>query len=499
MPKKAVLVVDVGTESVRAALVDEAGEVLAIRGRALEFFSPKPGWAEQNPEEWLSSSLVCMKEVLKEVPSVEVLSLGVSAQMHAVVPLDFEGRLLMPRVPIWCDKRSSEICIQVNALLSPKEQIEKAANLLIPNWIAPKIRWIRENLPEVYQATSVFLTAKDYLNFALTGTQYIDFSEASGTFLFSWKSRTWDLELLSLFEIDPSKLPPLVPSLEVVGRLKEDLVRFLGLKQGVPVICGAGDMLCLLLGGGIVEKGRSCDVTGTAADVSVYLSQPLLSPRLMNLHHAVDGWISFGILDSGGGGMKWLRDALYVRDDGVTTYMRIDEEAVQTPPGAEGLLFFPYLLGERLFGSPWARGVFFGILPSHRRGHFARAVMEGVCFDLKMSLEEIEKLSGENIREMQAIGGGAKSSLWCQIKADIYGKEVISLQEVEGGIVGAAMLAFSGVTGESVSSLGKRWLKIRRRYTPTAAHQKIYERQYTLFREFHDLLQAAFEKYRKEE
>ncbi|MGQ9622583.1 MAG: xylulokinase [Candidatus Caldatribacteriaceae bacterium] len=499
MPKKAVLVVDVGTESVRAALVDETGEILAIRGRALEFFSPQPGWAEQSPKEWLSASLECMKEVLQRAPSVEILSLGISAQMHAVVPLDREGRLLMPRVPIWCDKRSSEICVRINALLSQKEQIEKTANLLIPNWVAPKISWIRENLPEVYNATSVFLTAKDYLSFVLTGTQCIDFSEASGTFLFSWRSKTWEQELLSLFGISASKLPPILPSLEVVGKLKDDLARFPGLREGIPVICGAGDMLCLLLGGGMVEKGRSCDVTGTAADVSVYLPQPLLSPRLMNLHHAVDGWISFGILDSGGGSVKWLRDALYVKDGGIASYAQIDEEVAQIPPGSEGLLFFPYLLGERLFGSPWARGVFFGILPFHRRGHFARAVMEGVCFDLKMSLEEIERLSGEKIQEMQAIGGGAKSPLWCQIKADIYGKDILSFKEAEGGIIGAAMLAFSGVTGEEVSSLGKRWLKVQRRYTPIAENQKVYEKQYALFREFHDLFQTAFEKYRREE
>lgn len=496
--KEAVLVVDVGTESVRAALVSGEGTVLALQSRGLEFFSPHPGWAEQNPDEWLSAALECIRAVRERVPSVSVLALGVSAQMHAVVPVDKAGKLLMPRVPIWCDKRSSEICLRIHEVLPPEVQIERTANLLIPNWLAPKIRWIREHLPEVYIQTSCFLTAKDYLNFRFTGAQYTDFSEASGSFLFSWKKRTWDSDLLALFGIDEKKLPLIVPSSSVVGGLRREVATELMLPEGLPVVCGAGDMLCLLLGGGMIEKGRSCDVTGTAADVSVYLSEPLLSPRLMNLHHAVDGWISFGILDSGGGSMKWLRDALYRWDGQLLSYAQIDEEARQVPPGADGLLFFPYLLGERLFGSPWARGAFLGLLPHHHRGHFARAVMEGVCFDLKMSLEEIERLSGRTVEKMHAIGGGAKSDLWCQIKADIYGKEVVTLRETEGGIMGAAMLAFSGVTGEEVSSIGRRWLHEEKRYVPSPESVSVYREQYALFREFHDLLQPIFERYRKE-
>ncbi len=496
--REAVLVVDVGTESVRAALVDGNGAILAIQSKELEFFSPRPGWAEQSPDEWFSTALECIRGVRERVSSVSVLALGVSAQMHAVVPVDGEGRLLLPRVPIWCDKRSSEICLRVREMLSPEEQIERTANLLIPNWLAPKMRWIREHLPEVYAQTSCFLTAKDYLNFRFTGAQYIDFSEASGSFLFSWKRRAWDPDLLVLFGIEEEKLPPVVPSSLVVGGLRKELADELGLPQGLPVVCGAGDMLCLLLGGGMIEKGRSCDVTGTAADVSVYLPEPLLSPRLMNLHHAVDGWISFGILDSGGGSMKWLRDALYRWDSKLLSYAQIDEEARQVPPGADGLLFFPYLLGERLFGSPWARGVFLGLLPHHHRGHFARAVMEGVCFDLKMSLEEIERLSGRTIARMYAIGGGAKSDLWCQIKADVYEKEIVTLQETEGGIMGAAMLAFSGATGEEVSSIGGRWLHEKKWYTPSPESASLYRRQYLLFREFHGLLQPIFERYRRE-
>lgn len=499
MSKEVVLVVDVGTESVRAALVDGDGKVLAIQSKELRFFSPRPGWAEQDPEEWFSAALECIRGVREKIPRVSVLALGVSAQMHAVVPVDREGKLLLPRVPIWCDKRSSEICLRVREVLPPEEQIERTANLLIPNWLAPKMRWIRESLPEVYNRTSCFLTAKDYLNFRFTKVQCIDFSEASGSFLFSWKRRTWDTDLLNLFEIEEEKLPPIVPSSSIIGKLQGEIALTLGLPNGLPVVCGAGDMLCLLLGGGMIEKGRSCDVTGTAADVSVYLAEPLLSLHLMNLHHAADGWISFGILDSGGGSMKWLRDALYRWNGQSFSYAQIDEEARQVPPGADGLLFFPYLLGERLFGSPWARGVFLGLLPHHHRGHFARAVMEGVCFDLRMSLEEIERLSGRTIERMYAIGGGAKSDLWCQIKADIYGKEIITLQETEGGIIGAAMLAFSGVTGEEVSSIGRRWLHEKKRYIPLSEHSSVYHKQYVLFREFHGLLQPIFDRYRREE
>lgn len=183
--------------------------MLAIQGKGLGFFSPRPGWAEQDPEEWLSAAFECIRGVREKIPHVSVLALGVSAQMHAVVPVDGEGKLLLSRVPIWCDKRSSEICLRIREILLQEEQIERTANLLIPNWLAPKMRWIREYLPEVYNRTSCFLTAKDYLNFRLTGAQCIDFSEASGSFLFSWKRRAWDTDLLNLFGIEEEKLPPL--------------------------------------------------------------------------------------------------------------------------------------------------------------------------------------------------------------------------------------------------------------------------------------------------
>lgn len=498
MRRKVVLVLDLGTESVRAALVDENGAIMALKGENLHFYSPQAGWAEQDPEEWWSMSCKCIRGVLSSGSEVDILAVGVSAQMHAVIPLGNGGEVLVDRVPIWCDKRSAEICARLKKDMSQEEQIEKTANLLIPNWIGPKIRWIKDNLPEVYRRTLVFLTAKDYLNYRLTGEWYTDFSEASGTFAFSWKDKSWDQNLLSFLGIDEGKLPPVIPSSRVIGKVKESIASELGLPSGIPVICGAGDMLCLLLGGGMVEFGKSCDVTGTAADVSVYTPFPLLTPRLMNLHHAIEGWISFGILDSGGGSVHWLREALYSFPGmGLQPYSLIDEEARTVQEGSEGLLFFPYLMGERLFGSPWARGVFFGILPIHRRSHFSRAVMEGVSFDLKMSLEEIEKLWRGEIREMNAIGGGARSDLWCQIKADIYGKDIVALEESEGGIMGAAMLTFSGVTGESVGSFGKKWLKVRRRFCPNSSCGEIYEKQYSLFKEFHGLFQEAFSKYRE--
>ena len=498
MKQRVVLVLDLGTESVRAALVDESGTIVGIKGRTLHFYSPKPGWAEQDPEEWWLASCQCIREVLLSGLDLDIVAVGISAQMHAAIPLGDNGEVLMDRVPIWCDKRSAEICARLKGDMSWEEQIEKTANLLIPNWIGPKICWIRDNLPEVYQRTRVFLTAKDYLNYRLTGEWYTDFSEASGTFVFSWKGKSWGQDLLSFLGIDGEKLPPIISSSQVIGKIRKDVALELGLPAEIPVICGAGDMLCLLLGGGMVEFGKSCDVTGTAADVSVYTPFPLLTPRLMNLHHAIEGWISFGILDSGGGSVHWLREALYSFPGmGLQPYSLIDEEAGKVQEGSEGLLFFPYLLGERLFGSPWARGVFFGVLPTHRRGHFSRAVMEGVSFDLKMSLEEIEKLWGREIRQMNAIGGGARSDLWCQIKADIYGKEIVALEESEGGIMGAAMLAFSGVTGESVDSFEKRWLKVRRRFSPNSSCREIYEKQYSLFKEFHELFQEAFGKYRE--
>lgn len=494
---KGVLVIDIGTESIRAALVDEEGKVKRIEGRLPSFFSPHPGWAEQSPEEWWGLSSQCVKSLNLKNAQMEIVALGVTAQMHAVVPMDNKGRVLLKKVPIWCDKRSQKICEDVSRVISPQEQLNKTANLVIPNWTGPKMKWIKEYVPEAYNQASVFLTAKDYLNFKLTGNYFTDFSEASGSFLFSWKEKTWSDELLSLFDLDREKLPPIVPSVQVVGQVQEEVARFLDIPSGIPVICGAGDMLCLLLGGGMVEEGRSCDVAGTAADVSVFSPYPLISPKLMNLHHGIDGWISFGILDSGGGSLRWFRDAFYQEEGKTVFYSEIDKEA-QTV-GSDGLLFFPYLLGERLMGSPHARGAFLGILPHHQRRHFARAVMEGVSFDLKMSLEEIEKLWQEKILNLTAIGGGAKSDLWCQIKADIYEKEIWALEEAEGGIMGAAMLSFSSAFKQPVSQLGNEWIKVRKKFMPESDRLEVYRKEYRRFKNFHDSLQDIFSQYGKED
>jgi len=493
-----VLVVDIGTETVRSALIDREGKILALAGRNPSFSSPRPSWAEQSPREWWELSVACMRELLERFPDFEVLAIGVSAQMHAVCPVDSHGNLLLQLVPIWCDKRSLSVCKRVASLLSPEKQIEKTANLIIPNWIGPKVAWIKENLPEVYRHAAYFLTAKDYLNYLLTGEIATDFSEASGTFLFSWEKKTWDDDLFELFGLDKEKFPQIIPSFKVIGTTKEDINELLGLKNSVPVVCGAGDMLCLLLGGGMFEEGRSCDVGGTASDVSVFTPSPLLSQKLMNLHHAIPGWISFGILDSGGGSVRWLRDALYRlgSNNGSASYQLIDEEAAQVPPGAEGLMFFPYLLGERLLGSPNARGVFLGILPHHRRAHFARAVLEGVCFDLKMSLDEIERLFPGEIKEMSCIGGGARSDLWSQTKADIYRKEVFTLVESEGGILGAGILAFSGFSGIAPQEVARTWVKEKKRFHPSDTGE--YEKAYKRFKEMHDLLQPVFERFGEE-
>lgn len=493
---RGVLVIDIGTESIRAALVDEKGEVRQIEGRSPSFFSPQPGWAEQEPTEWWELSKQCIKSLNLKDSEVEIVALGVTAQMHAVVPIGKEGESLLKRVPIWCDKRAQSICQKVSQEIPPKDQLDKTANLLISNWTGPKMKWIQKNAPDVYRKTSVFLTAKDYLNFKLTGGCFTDFSEASGSFLFSWKEKAWSDELLSLFNLDREKLPPIVPSIQVVGRVREEVAHFLDIPE-LPVICGAGDMLCLLLGGGMVEEGKSCDVAGTAADVSIFSSYPLISPKLMNLHHAIDGWISFGILDSGGGSLRWFRDAFYQEKEKAISYSEIDKEA-QTVE-SDGLLFFPYLLGERLMGSPHARGVFLGILPHHQRSHFARAVMEGVAFDLKMSLEEIENLRGEVIPKLSAIGGGAKSDLWCQIKADIYEKEIWALQEAEGGIMGAAMLSFSSALERPVNQLGKEWMQIRKKFYPDPNRLTLYREEYQQFKNFHHSLQNIFSQYGKEE
>jgi xylulokinase len=502
MNNKYLLSVDIGTESGRAALLTLDGEVVAASSREYPLYCPRAEWAEQNPDDWWNTTVENIKEILRKANNPKVLGIGIGGQMHAPVPVDEKGRLLSDRVLLWCDKRSSYLCDGLKKKYDEKDGLKITGNAMVPAWTGFKIQWLKEHCPEIYNKTYKFLTCKDYLNLRLTGKMYTDYSEASATYLFDAHSKNWSEQLIKLLGLDMGKLPEIVEASKIIGTVTAEAAKATGLEEGIPVVAGGGDMMCILLGAGIAKFGQACDITGTAADISVFIEEPLYDPRLMHIHHVVPGggWISFGILDAGGGSFKWFKDVFCTKEteeakeQGVPVYQLLSDKAEAVPPGAEKLLFYPYLLGERTLGSSSSRGVFFGLTPRHEIAHCVRAIMEGVTFDLNQSLKIIEG-KNKGIGEIRAIAGGARSSLWCDIKANIYRKTIVTLKNFEGGVVGAAILAGLGVGAyKDVFSATERVISFDRRCYPDNKKMEFYIKLYGFYKELHDEMQLYYKK-----
>lgn len=487
--------IDIGTESGRVVLFDENGKVIASSSIDQPLYYPQKNYAEQNPNDWWETTISNLKKVLLDNQTVkkDIVGIGICGQMHAAVPIGKNGEVLSNRVPIWCDKRSDV------ANFMRKDLYKITGNPVTPTWTGFKIRWFKDHYQELYNKTYKFLSCKDFINYKLTGQIYTDFSEASGTYLFDVKQNKWSEELCDLLAVDYNKLPQIRKSTDIIGSVKKSILKELGINKEIKVVCGGGDMMCLLLGSGMTQKGIGCDVTGTAADVSSCTISPLLDSRIMNLHHVVDDlWVSFGILDSGGGSLQWFKNNFgtkeqnIAKEKGISVYEVFDQEALSIPPGSNGLLFFPYLNGERTLGSANSRGVFFGMDSSHQKAHFIRAIMEGVAYDLRQSLDIIRDKT--DISELRAIGGGAKSKVWIQIKSNIYNIPMVTLQNFEGGAIGAAILAGVGVNlfkneKEAVS----RMIKIGNNIVPLGKEVILYKKYYDLYKRLHNEFQKYYD------
>ncbi|KAA3664029.1 MAG: hypothetical protein DWQ04_07785 [Chloroflexi bacterium] len=505
MKRELLMGIDIGTQSTRAALLTLDGQVIASAGRSQEMHTPRPGWAEQDPDTWWNHACACIKEAMVQANATpdEVLAIGVGGQMHGTVPLNADGELLSHEVQLWCDKRSAEIVDAFKQLPVANIAYRQTGNPPVANWIGFKIKWLQQHAPDLYANTWKFMVPKDFINFKLTGVPSIDYSEASGSFLMDAATRQWSGELLEQLGLDGEKLPPIQRSADVIGHVIAGAAAVTGLAVGTPVVAGGGDMLCMLLAAGLIEPGAASDITGTSSIFSVFTEAPVYDERLMNLHHVTDGWIPFGITDSGGVSLKWFKDNFCQHEisqaeaQGIDVYDILNERAADVPPGSEGLLFFPYLMGERTLGTPYARANFFGITPRHGVGAMVRAIMEGVSFELKRTLEIVES-AGHQVNVIYHSGGGAYSDLWSQIKADIYQKPVSIFENSEGGILGAAILAGVGAgVYENETSGAKRCLQVKKTFIPNEAMAERYNYQFALFKEVHDLLQEPFIKLAK--
>jgi len=492
--------IDVGTEGTKVALFDLQGNIVKDSYEEYELICRQPGWAEQDPKLWWNVVTRNIKKVLKlsKVNPGDVAGVGACGQMHAAIPIDKKGNLIYSSPSLWCDKRSALQCEKLKKEIDEEWLLKKTANPITPAWTATKILWIKDNLPQIYEKTYKFLVPKDYIVFKLTDMPSIDLSEASGTLIFDVNREKWSDELSQQLEIDLEKMPEIHFSHEVVGELSREAAKVTGLRAGTPVVSGGGDFLCTLLGAGITREGRAADISGTASLVAFYSNKPLLDRRIMNLHHVVPGWVPFGIME--GGLLRWFRDEfgyIEVQEAAkmrVSAYKIMDGEAETVTSGSDGLIVVPYFMGERVMGSPNSRGIIFGLTLAHRRAHLIRALMEGITLALRRTVEIVE-VRGLKSSSFRLIGGGAVSSVWRQIKADIYGKPTQVLNTYHGGVLGAAMLAMVGVGAKSdILKTVDEIVYVKETCEPRRGIHETYDKLYETYKSLHDKNQQFFDE-----
>jgi xylulokinase len=440
--KDLLLAIDVGTGSVRAALITFTGETVAFSAREHDQIVPQFGWSEQRPESWWEGAVASVRTVLEKIDQGSHRVAGVAAcgQMHGTVLIDDDGRLVLDRAPLWNDKRTREIVEQFERTHDTRRLLRIVGNPPTVAFAAFKLMWIKQHEAKAYAAARTLLMPKDYINFRLTGARAIDVPEASCNYLLDVVTRNWSEEIVSLTGLDLAMLPPLKDASEVLGTVNKQAALETGLLEGTPVVVGAGDYPVTLLGSGVTRPGMGSDVTGTSTLITLMTKEPVLDPAITNVQGVAGGWGAFTILDAGGDAMRWARRAFH---DNQYSYERIVGLAAEVPAGADRLIFLPYLNGERLARQSNSRAQFVGLTSGHHAGHLHRAVMEGVAFASRRNIE-VMKARGNKLERLVAAGGGAKTRLWLEIKASVYGCPILTTTDPECGVLGCAMLAGVG-------------------------------------------------------
>ena len=480
--------IDVGTGGTRALIVDEAGRILASATEEhAPFASPQIGWAEQGPEDWWRACGTAVRKALASTAlrDDQIACVGFSGQMHGAVMLDDADRVVRPAL-IWCDVRTEKQCRDLTEKIGAQRLIQLTCNPALPNFTLTKLLWVCENEPHNWKRVRSVMLPKDYVRFRLTGERATDMADASGTLLLDVAKRRWSQEVMQAAGIDESLLPPLFESPEICGKISPAGAAATGLQAGTPVVAGAGDQAAGAVGMGIAAPGAVSATIGTSGVVFAATDRPALDPkgRLHTFCHAVPGrWHVMGVTQAAGLSLRWFRDTFGAGaaggDDKSDPYERLTAEAAAVAPGSDGLLWAPYLMGERTpHLDPNARAALIGLTASHTRGHIVRAILEGVAFSLRDSFTLFAGM-GVPVRNIRLGGGGARSPLWRQIQADAYGHEVEILEAEEGAAYGAAILA--GVGAGVWSSVDAACGKVVRVAQRVATQPAVVERMNTSY------------------
>ncbi len=500
---EAYLGIDLGTSAVKALILGKDGQILGEGRGDVTLSTPRPGFAEQNPEEWWEASVTATHQALAACPAgLRVQGLGISGQMLGSVILDAQGKVVDECI-IWMDQRASQEVEEIVAQLGMDRILDDTANYPLVSYWAPKLLWLRKHRPEVYSRMHTVLFPKDYLKYRLTGVLDIDVSDATGTMLFNTAKREWEWSLFDQLGIPRTIVPPRASeSTHAAGTLTPSAAAALGLSPGIPVI-GAGDQMCSAVALGVVRPGVVSSTIGTSGVVFSYNEKCITDrqPRAaLSYCHSVPGaWCVYGCTLGAGGSYQWLRNTLLGDSDaqwdlgGMNPYDYMNSRAAKAVPGCEGLVFLPYINGERTpYPDPFARGVFFGLSARHGLNELCRAVMEGVLFSLK-DLIGILQEHDVPVTQVRSAGGGARSPLWLQTQADIFGVDICTTNIVETSSAGAAILAsVSAGAFATVAEAADKLVRVQSVTKPNPESVQQYADYYQTYRALYPALKDAF-------
>jgi len=481
--------IDVGTGGTRAIVTDYGGRVVSSATADHQpFASPQIGWAEQQPEDWWRATCLAVRQALAQanLTGKDIACMGFSGQMHGAVLLDERDAIVRPAI-IWCDVRTDKQCRDLTRALGLQRLIQLTCNPALPNFTLTKILWVRENEPENWQRVRHVLLPKDYVRFRLTGERAIDMADASGTLLLDVARRRWSSEMLDATALEETLLPSLHESPDVCAKVSPAGAGESGLLAGTPVVAGAGDQAAGATGMGIVSPGTVSATIGTSGVVFAATDRPALDTRgrVHTFCHAIPGrWHVMGVTQAAGQSLRWFRDTLTANSSGASaSYDQLTAEAAEVPPGSDGLLWTPYLMGERtphLDAS--ARAALIGLTASHTRGHIVRAILEGVAFSLRDTFTLFQEMNVP-VSSIRLGGGGARSPLWRQIQADVYGHSVELVEAEEGAAYGAALLAGVGAgVWPTVDAACAAAVRVASRVDPAPAAVATLNASYSAFR-----------------
>ena len=496
---------DIGSQSLKTILISVEGKICGEASASYPIEYPQPAWAEQSPEAWMDALATSVRALLagNHVHPGQIVALGLDAQVDGVVAVDKDGQALYPAI-IWMDRRAVAQCEMTGRRISQEATFQITGLNLDPYHVAPKIRWLADNEPHLFEKAAAFLLPGSYVTHQLTGEPGMDYSNASSTMLMDVRTRTWSPQMCDAFEIPIDRLPPIYPATQLLGTLHREAAERLGLSESTKVILGSGDEHAACLGAGVIEPGIVCDIAGTAEPVCASSESPLFDKSgLVETHcHAdPDLWLLENPGFVSGANYRWFRDQFSTEEtqraqrEGMDAYALLDNGAETVPPGSDGLIMLPCLMGA--MAPTWnalARGTFMGFTLAHRREHFSRAILEGSAYAVRDITDQMLQM-GLPLREIRAVGGGARSSLWRQIKADVTGLPVALTNTIETTALGAGILAFTG-SGliESLDEAVSLTTQVIETRDPNPANHNLYEEYYQLYRDTYFSLLPVFER-----